>query len=222
MNDLYSIPADITLAFRVQLMNKFLLLGLMYGFAIPVLYLLVALYMWVSQWVDRVNFLHRLAPPPATQGRLFGIVYKVILPIAILLHVNMACKFFYDICDGSGWTAAESQEESASIDALGICSSSLSGATICTPERLFGPTLREEASQLLNGSVFGEPLSLLCIASNSSGRVSTLCHIQSGGLAEVCGDTSWTSAKVTMSHHASWRHIMSHHESCRIIMHYLL
>ena len=33
MNELASIPADIFLSFRIQLLNKFLVLGLMYGFA---------------------------------------------------------------------------------------------------------------------------------------------------------------------------------------------
>ena len=60
--------------------------------SIPILYLVVALYMWVSQWADRVNLLHRLAPPPATHDNQMQFVYKVLLPFAIALHVLMAVK----------------------------------------------------------------------------------------------------------------------------------
>ena len=42
MNELFAIDAGVTLAFRIQLMNKFLVVGLMFSFAIPMLYLLVA------------------------------------------------------------------------------------------------------------------------------------------------------------------------------------
>ena len=201
MNELASIPADIFLSFRIQLLNKFLVLGLMYGFAIPILYLVVALYMWVSQWTDRINLLHRLAPPPATHDNQMQFVYKFLLPFAIALHVLMAVKFFYDICDGAleqvqgadqilGVVAAASQS-------LEQCSSSLSSGTICTQPVLFGPTLREEAAALLNGTLAPSPLSLLCISSNASGVVRSLCHVQTRGLSAVCGDNSWTSAKVS-------------------------
>ena len=37
MNELYSVPAGITLSMRQQLLNKFLLLGLIYSFAMPIL-----------------------------------------------------------------------------------------------------------------------------------------------------------------------------------------
>ena len=34
MNELFAIPADITLAFRIQLMNKMVVVGLMFSFAL--------------------------------------------------------------------------------------------------------------------------------------------------------------------------------------------
>ena len=86
MNELFSIPADITLSMRMQLLCKFLVLGLMYSFAVPILYLLLAGYCWSAQWVDRVNFLRQLRPPPPTHGKSMIWVFYVILPLAVCLH----------------------------------------------------------------------------------------------------------------------------------------
>jgi len=198
MNDLATIPADIYLAFRVQLMNKFIVLGLMYGFAIPILYIIVALYMWVSQWVDRINLLRRLTPPPATHDKQMAFVYKVVLPAAIVLHVVMAVKLFYDICDGHGYTAG-TDYVSLTARELQQCSSSLTAGTICTEPDPLGETLRGQAAQVLNGTLDDVPIALTCIYSNNSGVFRTLCHVQSRGLSAVCGDQSWTSAKVIIN-----------------------
>ena len=84
----------------------------------------------------------------------------------------------------------------AATQSLEQCSSSFSSGTICTQPTLFGPTLREEATARFNGTLAPSPLSLLCISSNTSGVVRTLCHVQTNGLSAVCGDNSWTSAKV--------------------------
>ena len=54
MNEMWLIPADITLAMRMQLTNKFLLLALQFSFAIPVLYALLAAHMWVRARVRLV------------------------------------------------------------------------------------------------------------------------------------------------------------------------
>ena len=61
------------------------------------LYLLLAAYCWSAQWIDRVNFLRQLRPPPPTHGKSMLMVYAYILPLAIALHVCFAVKFFYDI-----------------------------------------------------------------------------------------------------------------------------
>ena len=69
----------------------------------PVLFILLALYCWVAQWVDRINFLRQLRPPPPTHGKSMLYVYLYVLPLAIFLHVGMSIKFFYDIC----WSPSE-------------------------------------------------------------------------------------------------------------------
>jgi len=57
----------------VQLMNKMVILGLMFSFAIPILYLLVFFYLWSAHWVDRYTFLRRLTPPPVTHNGLMEV-----------------------------------------------------------------------------------------------------------------------------------------------------
>ena len=99
MNEMWVMPADITLAMRMQLTNKFLMLALQFSFAIPVLYALLAAHMWVAHWVDRWNFLHRLSPPPPTHGRLVVLMTEFFLPLSVLLHISMAPLFFWHICE---------------------------------------------------------------------------------------------------------------------------
>lgn len=41
-------------------------LGLIYSFAMPFLYLILAIYCWSAGWIDRINFLRQLRPPPPT------------------------------------------------------------------------------------------------------------------------------------------------------------
>lgn len=148
--------------------------------------------MWVAQWTDRINFLRRLAPPPATHDNQMGFVYKCVLPAAIVLHGIMAIKFFYDICDSSSIDL--NHTTAATLDR---CSNALSAGTTCSATSTFGPTLREDAIRQLNGTLDASPYSLLCIASNYSGDVRSFCHVRTRGLSAVCGDTSWTSAKVS-------------------------
>jgi len=101
MNELWSIDADVTLGFRVQLMNKIVVVGLMFSFAIPLLYLLIFFYLWSAHWVDRYIFLRRLTPPPVTHDGLMEVVLNYIFPAAIMLHLVMSVIFFNDICAGS-------------------------------------------------------------------------------------------------------------------------
>ena len=49
---------------RLQLAGKFVVLATMFGTAIPVLYLIAAIYFWLAAWIDRYNLLRRLAPCP--------------------------------------------------------------------------------------------------------------------------------------------------------------
>ena len=82
----------------MQLLNKFLVLGLVYSFPVPILYLLCAAYCWSAQWIDRINFLRQLRPPPPTHGQSMMWVYTYILPFAIMMHSLAAIKFFHDVC----------------------------------------------------------------------------------------------------------------------------
>jgi hypothetical protein len=101
MNELWSIDADVTLGFRVQLMNKIVVVGLIFSFAIPLLYLLIFFYLWSAHWVDRYTFLRRLNPPPVTHDGLMEVVLNYIFPFAIMAHLVMSVIFFNDICAGS-------------------------------------------------------------------------------------------------------------------------
>ena len=69
----------------------------MFSFALPVLHLVVAFYMFCAQWVDRKTFLRRVTPPPSTHEMQMGLLITYIFPIAILLHSGMALKFLADI-----------------------------------------------------------------------------------------------------------------------------
>ena len=105
MDEAYAAPAGIYLAFRLQLAGKFVVLCTMFGSAIPVLYLIAAIYFYLAAWIDRYNLLRRLAPPPVTDASLTATAAIVIFPTAILLHVLMAlwCVVAHRI-DGSGCT----------------------------------------------------------------------------------------------------------------------
>ena len=50
----------------------------------PLLYLFLAIYMWVAHYVDRVNFLRRLTPPPVTHDMQMELVLSTIFPLAII------------------------------------------------------------------------------------------------------------------------------------------
>jgi len=78
-------------------MIKVLVVSCIFSFALPILYGVVAFYMWCAHWVDRYTFLRRLSPPPMTH-RQMSLLLTYIFPIAIMLHSGMALKFLSDIC----------------------------------------------------------------------------------------------------------------------------
>ncbi|KAL3910085.1 MAG: hypothetical protein SGPRY_009191 [Prymnesium sp.] len=67
-------------------------------------YALAAAFMWLSMWIDRYNLLRQFAPPPRSPDALIDVVLRIILPVAMIVH--LLCeppprpKF-----DPSGWTA---------------------------------------------------------------------------------------------------------------------
>jgi len=108
MNTLYKRNADIYLSFRLQLMCKFFVCGLLYSTAFPLLYLLCFGTMAIGSFVDRTNFLRVWAPPPPTSDRLVALVARVIVPLTVLLHTYMAFAFFraVDLERHTGWSNA--------------------------------------------------------------------------------------------------------------------
>jgi hypothetical protein len=94
MDEAYSAPAGIYLAFRLQLAAKFAVLCTVFGSAIPTLYAIGAFYFWLAGWIDRFHLLRRVAPPPVTDARLTAAVATRVFPLAILCHVGMALYFF--------------------------------------------------------------------------------------------------------------------------------
>ena len=94
MDRLFTIEADIYLAFRCQFCGKFVVICFMFGTAIPLLYFIGALFFWLGSWIDRYNFLRRLAPPPRTDTRLTKTLCLYITPLALALHAMMALFFF--------------------------------------------------------------------------------------------------------------------------------
>jgi len=93
-NLIFSPKADIYLAFRLQLVIKFVVISLIYSSALPICYLFTSFFMWIAMWIDRYNLLRRLAPPPRSPDALIGLVLRVILPAAIALHLACAVMFY--------------------------------------------------------------------------------------------------------------------------------
>ena len=160
MNELRSVPADITLAFRVQMMNKFVTLGLMFSFGIPILYVILGVYGWLSAWIDRFNFLRQLRPPPETHDRQMAWVVNKIFPFAILLHLWMAVIFYRDVCleqigalgPASG-TEVDVLAELRNSSALGARSKR---ATMRTPCARADVMSRSNARAVVDSVVIGE------------------------------------------------------------------
>ena len=94
MDRLYVANADIYLAFRAQFAGKFVVVCLMFGTAIPMLYLVAAFYFWLAAWIDRHNLLRNMAPPPRTPPTVARTLTLVVFPFALMLHCTMALFFF--------------------------------------------------------------------------------------------------------------------------------
>ena len=172
MNELRSVPADITLAFRVQMMNKFVTLGLMFSFGIPILYVILGVYGWLSAWIDRFNFLRQLRPPPETHDRQMAWVVNKIFPFAILLHLWMAVIFYRDVClEQIGALGPASGTE---VDVLAeLRNSSALGAQVTC----------DVGHELAPGAT-----SIVCVAGvNGSEAEGGVCHVQSEGIELACG-----------------------------------
>ena len=107
MNALYKRDADIYVAFRLQLINKMVVVALIYGTAFPALYGLGFLFCLAAHWIDRYNLLRRFAPPPPTSDRLIAQWLRVVVPCSILLHMTFAVFLFRgkDAERGGGATA---------------------------------------------------------------------------------------------------------------------
>ena len=67
---------------------------LLYSTALPVCYALCAAFLWATMWVDRVNLLRRLVPPPRSPDSLISLILVVIFPIAVGLHLVGHVAFY--------------------------------------------------------------------------------------------------------------------------------
>ena len=94
MNDRFACKAEIYVAFRLQLVAKYITIVLIYGAALPIGYGLGALFLYLGQWVDRVNLLRRYLPPPRSPDGLISFMLRAILPIALLVHMLCAALFY--------------------------------------------------------------------------------------------------------------------------------
>ena len=215
-NELHAVEAEITLAFRVQLMNKFLLLGLTFSFAMPALYLFILLYMWSAQWVDRVNFLRRLIPPPPTNGGQMRLVVDYVLPLAIALHVGMAVRFFFDICNQDPFSYAlgilgggrgKDELEAVRNTSLSTCSRLFADAFADGAASVDGgsgaadddepPTCTDDIDAMLQNATCGN-------ATTPCTRVELSCYLTSRdsacevthGLEATCSSRGFLSAKL--------------------------
>ena len=59
MNEAYALDNPRYLPFRLQLVLKFIFLGLVFSSAVPILYFIMALFMWLSWYIDQ-----QAEPPP--------------------------------------------------------------------------------------------------------------------------------------------------------------
>ena len=66
MNELYACGGEFILPYRTCMMCKVMGVGTMFSFALPVMHIVIALYMWMGHWVDRYTYLRRVTPPPAS------------------------------------------------------------------------------------------------------------------------------------------------------------
>lgn len=93
-NSAYATPADIYLAFRLQLVGKFVVLSVLFGAAMPGLYLLTAAFLTLVPLVDRFNLLRQLVPPARTRTTLARGVLVFVLPLALLLRLVFCVNLY--------------------------------------------------------------------------------------------------------------------------------
>ena len=209
MNEMWVMPADITLAMRMQLTNKFLMLALQFSFAIPVLYALLAAHMWVAHWVDRWNFLHRLSPPPPTHGRLVVLMTEFFLPLSVLLHLIMAPLFFWHICENPEVVHTDTGGGGASGGGGGGGDGGLSPSDLVNSS-LTSLTVAEQGSGVLGGGGGGggvvsascscadrllEGLSSASLSCSVDADMQARCEVEVSGFSETCGNGAiWQSS----------------------------
>jgi hypothetical protein len=91
MNSLWKCGGDLYIAFRQQLVTKWIVLGLMFSSVVPALIPLTFLFFFIANWVDRFNLLRHLAPPPPQDDSIMRQLVQILLPIGVLLHMAVAC-----------------------------------------------------------------------------------------------------------------------------------
>lgn len=91
MNSLWKCPGDLYIAFRQQLVSKWIVLGLMFSSVVPALIPLTFVFFFIANWVDRFNLLRHLAPPPPQDDSIMRQLVQILLPIGVLLHMAVAC-----------------------------------------------------------------------------------------------------------------------------------
>jgi len=102
MDRLFIKECDLYLAFRVQLAAKFIFICLMFGAAIPVLYLCAALFFAYGTLIDRHNLLRNQTPPPRTSATLTMRAHMTVLPLGIITHGVMAVVCFHHLALDDG------------------------------------------------------------------------------------------------------------------------
>ncbi len=116
MNSAYATPADIFLAFRLQLIGKFVVLSVLFGSAMPGLYVLTACFLTLVPLVDRFNLLRRLVPPARTSTALSRGVVVFVLPLALLLRLLICVGLYRKLSPPPG----ESDDEIAEAQAIAV------------------------------------------------------------------------------------------------------
>ena len=94
MNDAYALDNPRYLPFRLQLVLKFICLGLIFSSAVPILYFLIALFMGLSWYIDKWNLLRVWKPLPVTSPRMIRVAVHVILPLSVAAHSAMTLVFY--------------------------------------------------------------------------------------------------------------------------------
>ena len=87
-------PSTLATPLLRQLVTKTMVICLIYSAALPLMYALACAFMWLSMWIDRYNLLRQLALPPRSPDALIGLVLRIILPIALLVHLLCAVMFY--------------------------------------------------------------------------------------------------------------------------------